>query len=220
MRVPMLIAAVVLAASPALAGIEREDYGRLRRGPHRRGVRRRLHHVERGRDDRTAGRARLAYPERPVRRRDARRAVGDGGGFGRSQPRHSRNWRHGARVGQGVRHRGRARHAGAAGCARRVREGRVWCAHRRGRRGQTGARFGSTRARTRWRCRAPTRGSRCSATCTTTRAAARCSGSTRSPPVPTPRSASPTRTASRATALGTKWSHPNKRSGFVGTFSF
>ena len=200
MRVPILIAAVVLAASPALAGKSAKITGDY--------VEARTAEVFAGgcimsSEAETIGRqAVLAWRIRSGEFNDVtldglsvmaavsgdrNLGIREIGGDGTS-------------VGQGVGHRGRARHDRAAGRARRLREGRVWRAHRRGRRGETGANPVRRQPRTRSRCREPTPGSPCSGTCTTTRAAARCSGSIRSPPGPRPRWASPMPTASRGSA--------------------
>ena len=94
------------------------DYRHLRRGENGRGVRRRLRHERRSRDDRTRGAAGLEGRSRPGERRLPRRPRRRRRARGRHQPRHSRDRR---RIHAGPRRAvsRRARDAGAAQGARR-----------------------------------------------------------------------------------------------------
>ena len=94
MKRAVLATAFMLAAAPALAGGSASR--RIRRGPHRRGLRRRLHHEQPGRDDRPPGGAGVARHSGVYDGQTARRPVGGRGRRRRSQSRHPRDRRRGA----------------------------------------------------------------------------------------------------------------------------
>ena len=219
MKTRMILTAAVVGSRRLVPLGRHFGQRQVRRSANRRSLHRRLHHGQRSRDRRQAGGARVESRPRQLQRHLARRPVGRRGGGRRPEPRHRGNRRREGRTSarrcSSTSAPTPAQRIALVAMANELSKGSVGTIVRSRRRrfsspisgSEIHVSAGAGRAR---RQQAPRR---------TTRPAARCSGSTRSRRSTTRRWASPTSTRSPAPALGTKWSDPNKRSAFFGTFS-